>query len=253
MSVSRETSRDGAGPLAIQARGITKVYGSGPQAFRALKGVALEVAAGELVMLAGPSGSGKTTLLSIVGCVLRPSGGELRLLGHDPTRWREGKLAAFRTHQIGFIFQGHNLIEGLSNLHNVSLMLTMQGVSARAASREAHALLERLGIEALAGRKPADISGGQRQRVAIARALAGRRPLLLADEPTASLEAQSGLIATETMRTLAREQGAAVVIVTHDARIFHLADRIVHLEDGLITSVDDDPGADALLKRDATA
>lgn len=227
--------------MAIKARDITKVYGDGPTAYKALKGVDFDLESGEFVMLVGPSGSGKTTLLSIMGGVLSATGGRLEILGQDVTGWGESKLAPFRLSKVGFIFQGHNLIAALTNVQNISLGLELRGYKRREAERIARELLERLGVGESADRKPSDISGGQRQRVAIARAVAGGRELILADEPTASLDASSGLLVTELLKELAREQGTSVIIVTHDNRIYHLADRIVSIEDGLIASTSASP------------
>lgn len=218
---------------AVDARAITKTYGAGSLAFQALKGVDFAVKRGEFMMLAGPSGSGKTTLLSILGCVLTPTSGSLSLFG-EAVPPRESALPALRLAYIGFIFQGHNLIASLPIRDNVGMLLEMRGWSHRQASREAERLLDLVGLGDKTDRKPSDLSGGQRQRVAIARAVAGGPPLILADEPTASLDAQSGLAVTELLRNMARERGHTVVVVSHDNRIFHLADRIVHIEDGLI-------------------
>lgn len=227
--------------LAIEARGIRKTYGDGALAFTALKGVDFVVERGEFVMLVGPSGSGKTTLLSIIGCVLEPSAGSLSLFGQDVTRTSRRKLPELRLSNIGFIFQGHNLVAGLTALENVELLLELRGRAHTSAKREALELLDAVGLADRAHRKPSELSGGQRQRVAIARALAASPPLILADEPTASLDAQSGLSVTELLRRLATERGHTVVVVTHDNRIYHLADRIVRIEDGLIREAIDAP------------
>ena len=230
--------RPASAPLAIDARGITKVFGAGPLAFQALRGVDFQVAAGELVMLVGPSGSGKTTLLSIMGCVLTASAGELALFGERITAMKDRDLPTLRRALIGFVFQGHNLLASLSALDNVRLVLETRGASYGTAVGEAQALLTRVGLGDKLHSTPAELSGGQRQRVAIARALAGSPPLVLADEPTAALDAVSGLEVTQLLLALCRERGTTVVVVTHDNRIFHLADRIVHIEDGHIV-----PGA----------
>lgn len=220
--------------LAIDARALTKTFGAGSLAFHALKGVDFQVRRGEFVMLAGPSGSGKTTLLSILGCVLTATSGEVDLLGERVTNRPERDLPALRLGLIGFIFQGNNLLASLSSRENVALPLQLRGRGRTAALREAERLLARVGLADKTGRLPAELSGGQRQRVAIARALAGDPPLVLADEPTAALDAHSGLVVTELLREVCRERGDTVVVVTHDNRIFHLADRLVHIEDGLI-------------------
>jgi putative ABC transport system ATP-binding protein len=219
---------------AVVVRDVTKVYGSGSNAFHALKGVSLAVRPGELVMLSGPSGSGKTTLLSILGCVLTATSGHLELLGEDISRATEAALPRLRLSYVGFVFQSHNLIQSLSARENIALLLRLRGYASKDADREADKLLDEVGLLDKVKSRPRDLSGGQRQRVAIARALAGSPPLILADEPTAALDAQNGLAVTETLRSLAKEHGHTVIVVTHDNRIFHLGDRIVHIEDGLI-------------------
>jgi len=220
--------------LAVDARGISKTFGSGALAFTALDAVDFVVQRGEFVMLAGPSGSGKTTLLSILGCVLTSTAGELSLFGERVSGVPERKLPAVRMAKIGFIFQGHNLLPALTARDNVALVLKMKGWSVRSADAEAERLLARVSLDDKLHSRPSELSGGQRQRVAIARALAGDPPLVLADEPTAALDAASGLQATELLRNVCRERGDSVVVVTHDNRIFHLADRIVHIDDGHI-------------------
>ena len=221
-------------PYAIEARDLRKTYGSGATAYEAVRGVDFIASRGEFVMLSGPSGSGKTTLLSVLGCVLTPTSGQVKLLGEDISHAQENDLPRLRLSYIGFVFQAHNLIEALSSRDNVALLLQLRGWSDADAKREAARLLETVGLGEKLESKPRDLSGGQRQRVAIARALAGAPPILLADEPTAALDAHNGAAVTELLRALAKEHGHTVVVVTHDPRIFHLADRIVHIEDGLI-------------------
>ena len=219
---------------AVDVRNVTKTYGSGATAYTALRGVDFVVHPGEFVMLSGPSGSGKTTLLSIIGCVLTASTGAVSLLGNDISKAKDGELAAMRLSHIGFVFQAHNLIASLSAQENIAMLLELRGYSKTEARREAASLLTQVGLADKLDNLPRDLSGGQRQRVAIARALAGSPPIILADEPTAALDAQNGLAVTELLRALAKEKGHTVVVVTHDNRIFHLADRIVRIEDGLI-------------------
>ena len=220
--------------MAVVVRNVVKVYGSGNAAVEALRGVDLEIARGEILMLVGPSGSGKTTLLSIVGCVLSPTSGQIVILDRDVSRLPEKKLPDIRLGMIGFVFQGNNLINSLDALSNVRLPLLMRGVSMAAATREAEALLDRVSLADKHDRKPGDLSGGQRQRVAIARALAGTPPIILADEPTAALDAATGQSVMNLLRDLARERGITVGCVTHDNRIYQYADRIVEIEDGRI-------------------
>jgi putative ABC transport system ATP-binding protein len=219
---------------AIEARAVTKTFGSGDTATLVLRGIDFLVEPGEFVFLAGPSGSGKTTLLSILGCVLSPSSGSVKLLGEEIADKRESALPGLRLSYLGFVFQGHNLIASLTATQNITFQLELRGFSKRDATREAHRLLERVGLGDRRDHRPGELSGGQRQRVAIARALAGGPPLVLADEPTAALDAESGRLVTEMMRELAKERGHSVVVVTHDSRIYSYADRIVHIEDGAI-------------------
>ena len=224
---------DGAVP-AVRARGVRKVFGTGALAYEALRGVDFDVAQGEFMMLVGPSGSGKTTLLSILGCVLTATAGEVSLFGERIDTRKERDLPLMRRALVGFVFQGHNLIASLAAVDNVRLVLEARGTPRKQASAEAEELLARVGLADKRWNRPGELSGGQRQRVAIARAVAGAPPLVLADEPTAALDAHAGLEATELLLEVCRERGSSVVVVTHDNRIYHLADRIVHIEDGHI-------------------
>ena len=225
-----------SGDAAVRLTGITKTFGEGPLAFRALKGIDLTVPRGEFMMLVGPSGSGKTTLLSILGCVLTPTAGELYLFGEAVHGRREAELPDLRLSYIGFIFQGHNLLPALSVEDNVAFPLELRGYTRKAALAEAREVLTEVGLGPKLKRFPDELSGGQRQRVAVARAVAGRPPLILADEPTAALDAETGQQVTQLLKQLSAERGHTVVVVTHDNRIFHYADRTVHIEDGLLTT-----------------
>ena len=221
---------------AIVLRGLTKTYGEGALAFQALKGIDLSVPRGEFMMLVGPSGSGKTTLLSILGCVLSPTSGEGFLFGEPLHGRRESELPELRLSYIGFIFQGHNLMASLTVEENVALPLEMRGYSHGKALAEAREVLTEVGLGDKLKKLPDALSGGQRQRVAVARAVAGRPPLILADEPTASLDSESGMQVTQLLKKLSVERGHTVVVVTHDNRIFHLADRTVFIEDGRLVA-----------------
>jgi putative ABC transport system ATP-binding protein len=221
---------------ALQGLRLTKTYAQGEAAMRALDDVTLDLHAGELALLVGPSGSGKTTLLSILGCILRPTEGTLRVLGDEVTRFAERDLPAIRRDRIGFIFQAFNLFPTLTALQNVALALDLRGVPGRAARDRAGRLLEQVGLADKLGAYPADLSGGQKQRVAIARALAGDPPIILADEPTAALDSQSGRTVMDLLQRLARERGRAVAIVTHDNRMLGYGDRLVKMEDGRIVA-----------------
>jgi putative ABC transport system ATP-binding protein len=233
-SAPTDDAAPGASVLAVEVRNVRKTFGAGALAFEALRDVDFAVRPGELVMLSGPSGSGKTTLLSVMGCVLRPTSGEVRLFGYPVTGVGDSELPALRAALIGFVFQGHNLIASLDAADNIAMIARLRGLSRRQARDESRQLLADVGLGELASRLPAELSGGQRQRVAIARALAGSPPLLLADEPTAALDAHAGLEVTRLLSRLSKERGTTVVVVTHDARIYPFADRIVHIEDGRI-------------------
>ncbi len=217
---------------AIELKALTKTYGDGALAFQALKGIDLTVPQGEFMMLVGPSGSGKTTLLSILGCVLSPTSGEGKLFGEPLHARKEADLPRLRLSYIGFIFQGHNLMPALSAEENVALPLELRGYPRKAALTEAREVLDAVGLSDKFQKRPDELSGGQRQRVSVARAVAGRPPMILADEPTASLDAETGMQVSLLLKRLASERGHTVVVVTHDNRIFHLADRTVFIEDG---------------------
>ncbi len=220
---------------AIEVENVTKTYAAGAALVKALDGVDFQARAGEVVLLMGPSGSGKTTLLSIMGCILRPSSGSVRIRGREVAGLPEKALPQIRLTEIGFIFQGFNLFPALTVGENVELALDLKGVRGRTARRRAGELLERVGMSDKIGSLPADLSGGQKQRVAIARALAGDPAIILADEPTAALDSVSGRTVIELLRELAHDRGRAVVMVTHDDRTLDVADRIVQIADGKIS------------------
>ncbi len=230
---------------AISVRQLTKKYEEGSAGTLALRGVDLDVHAGELLMLMGPSGSGKTTLLSIMGCILTATTGSVQIAGREVVGLREKELPALRLQHIGFVFQGFNLFPTLTAGENVELMLDLKGVSASKAKNRANELLEQVGLGNKYGSFPADLSGGQKQRVAIARALAGDPQIILADEPTAALDSHTGRNVMEMMSDLAHKRGRAVVIVTHDSRVLSFADRIVRIEDGAIAAQDELEGVPA--------
>jgi putative ABC transport system ATP-binding protein len=219
----------------IEVRKLRKSYGGGALSQTVLQDVDLTVRSGEVLMLVGPSGSGKTTLLSILGCVLAPSSGSVQLAGHELMGVPQSALPMMRLRYIGFVFQSHNLLPSLSALDNVRLPLLLRGWSGQRATLESQLLLENVGLTGKMACLPSQLSGGQAQRVAIARALAGRPPIILADEPTAALDAHTGQGVMETLTQLAHDGGHTVVVVTHDNRIFRFGDRIVRIEDGRIT------------------
>jgi putative ABC transport system ATP-binding protein len=219
---------------AISVRSVTKEFVEGPNRVRVLHGVDFDVEQGEVVLLMGPSGSGKTTLLSIMGCILRPTSGSVQIAGREVAHLSERELPAIRLQNIGFIFQGFNLFPTLTVGENVELALDLKGTRRSKAKEEAGWLLEQVGLAAKRDSFPSDLSGGQKQRVAIARALSGSPGVILADEPTAALDSQSGRNVMEMMRELAHKHGRGVVVVTHDSRVLEYGDRIVHMEDGRI-------------------
>ncbi|MGF1515201.1 MAG: ABC transporter ATP-binding protein [Elainellaceae cyanobacterium] len=221
----------GGSQTAIAASAVSMNFQIGEQMRSVLNKVSLTVRAGEIQLLMGPSGSGKTTLLSILGGILTPSSGSVRLLGEEITNMSRSQLSDFRLHNIGFIFQGFNLFPALTAVENVEVILKLQGKSGRA-RRRAYDLLDQVGLGDRADAYPRNLSGGQKQRVAIARALAGHPPIIMADEPTASLDSKSGYAVISLLRRLAKEEGSTVLIVTHDARIKDVADDIAFLEDG---------------------
>ncbi|MEQ1949655.1 MAG: ABC transporter ATP-binding protein [Bryobacteraceae bacterium] len=218
----------------IEIRNLTKTYGEGSAAVHALSGVDLDVTPGEVLMLMGPSGSGKTTLLSIMGCILRATSGSVRIGGQETAGLKESELSRVRLENFGFIFQGFNLFPALTVQENVEVMLHLKSVRGSAARQRSQALLEQVGLADKRKRYPSELSGGQKQRVAIARALAGEPPIILADEPTAALDSHSGTAVMELVVNLARQRNRAVVVVTHDPRVLHYADRIVRMQDGRI-------------------
>jgi putative ABC transport system ATP-binding protein len=219
---------------AIAARDLDKVYGSGPAQVRAVRDVSLDVVKGEILVLMGPSGSGKTTLLSLLSGILTPTAGSVAVLGTEITGLSRRALAAFRRPRFGFVFQGFNLFGALTARENVEVALELKGISGNAARAEADRLLDATGVAHGAERKPGDLSGGEKQRVSIARALAGNPAVVMADEPTASLDWENGRAAVSLLRALAKAKETTVMIVTHDQRVAEFGDRVLHLEDGAI-------------------
>jgi putative ABC transport system ATP-binding protein len=212
-----------------------KSFGSGERRTPILRGAGMGAASGEAVFLVGPSGSGKTTLLSVLGCILSPDEGSVQVLGQEVATLSRRDLTAFRRQHLGFIFQSFNLFPTLSALDNIALVLTMRGERLTAARKRAADLLDQVGLSERLSLKPAQLSGGECQRVAIARALANDPAVILADEPTAALDAENGQSVLRLLTGLVRERGATLVVVTHDNRIFRFADRILHLENGRLT------------------
>ena len=219
----------------LVAERLVKVYGSGRTAVRAVDGVDIEVRRGELVLVNGPSGSGKTTLLSMLGGLLRPTSGRVLLAGEDLTALDERRLPSLRANRVGFVFQAFNLLSSLTVEENVLFPATLLAApDLGAARRRASTLLERLGLGPRRAFRPRDLSGGEKQRVAIARALMNDPPVILADEPTGNLDAKRGQEVVMILHDVVRDEGKAVLMVTHDPRVEEVADRILWLEDGAI-------------------
>jgi putative ABC transport system ATP-binding protein len=222
----------------VACRGVVKIYGSGNAEVHALRGVDLDVYAGELTMLVGPSGCGKTTLLSVMAGILRPTSGSVAALGTDLTRLSSWRRTAYRREHVGFVFQQFNLLPALTAAENAAVPLVIQGPSKRRAVNASKALLTRMGMGDRVNNLPGQLSGGQQQRVAIARALIHHPQLLVCDEPTSALDARTGHTILELLRRIAIEGDRAVVIVTHDSRIFEFADTIARMDDGRIVSLE---------------
>jgi putative ABC transport system ATP-binding protein len=226
----------------VHCRGITKRFGAGDAAVLALRGADLEVLAGEMLLLVGPSGCGKTTLLSIVGAMLDRDAGECAVMGRDPREMSTSERADFRSSSLGFVFQSFNLLPTLTAAENVAVPLLIAGILRRHAESRANELLDTVGLTGRRNALPAQLSGGQQQRVAIARALAREPPLILCDEPTSNLDHDTGREMFDLLRQATRPAGRALVVATHDTRIFEFADRIAHMEDGRILEVLDRHG-----------
>ncbi|WJY17544.1 ABC transporter ATP-binding protein [Alteriqipengyuania flavescens] len=220
---------------AIAVRDIARDFESGQQTIRVLHGIDLEVKAGELTYLVGESGSGKTTLISIMCGILWPTEGEVEVFGTDIYNLSDRKLVEFRLRNIGFIFQQYNLIPAIDAASNAAVPLIAQGMDRSEARERARAMMDKLNILDQADKLPNQLSGGQQQRVAIARALVHEPRLVVCDEPTAALDAKSGRKVMDLLREVGVAEDRSVIIVTHDNRIFDLADRILVLEDGRIT------------------
>ena len=216
----------------VRIRDLAKTFGEGETRVEAVRGLDLDLARGEIVLVMGPSGSGKTTFLSMLGGLLRVSAGEIWVNGTDIAALGERELPPFRASTMGFIFQDFNLIAALSARENVEVALNIGGQSGGTARERARGLLESLGTGDRLDFPIEKLSGGEKQRVAIARAVANRPMLILADEPTANLDSHHGAETMRLLRTLAKEAGVTVVIVSHDQRLREIADRVLWLEDG---------------------
>ncbi len=235
----------------VEAKDIVKDLGEGAGMVRAVKGVSLTLAPGELTLLMGPSGSGKTTLLSILGCILSPTSGSLKIAGQSTAGLDAEELAEIRRRHIGFVFQSYNLFPTLSAVENVRLALDVRGERGPDTATKAILALKEVGLGHRLNSHPRNMSGGEQQRVAIARAISGEPSLVLADEPTAALDTENGKSVMALLATLARDRRRAILAVTHDSRTLPYADRIIRIEDGLI--IDDEhrlPDATLTMKSD---
>jgi putative ABC transport system ATP-binding protein len=222
-----------SGPV-IEAIDVTKCLGQGAGRVQALRGVDFALRCGELTLLMGPSGSGKTTLLSILGSMLTPTSGTVRVLGRSTADLGPSALARLRRDHVGFIFQSYHLFPTLSALDNVRLALDVRGEHADRAIAKAKDVLATVGLSHRLNAFPNELSGGEQQRVAIARAIVGNPSAILADEPTGALDSENGQTVMTLLARIAKDPGRGVLVVTHDPRIVPFADRIIHIEDGRI-------------------
>lgn len=218
----------------LEAKNITKTFGRGHLQVKAVDSANLSLAGGELTLLMGPSGSGKTTLLSILGCMLTPSKGVLSVCGDSAEKAGPEQLAEIRRSHIGFIFQSYHLFPTLTAAENIQLALDIRGQNRRRAMTKSQKLLEKVGLARKGASFPRELSGGEQQRVAIARAIVADPSVILADEPTAALDATNGRAVMNILSELAKNQNSAVLVVSHDSRVMPFADRIIYIEDGVL-------------------
>lgn len=224
----------------VSAREVTKVYKLGTVEVRALRGVTMDVNPGDFEAIVGPSGSGKTTLLNLIGALDSVTSGELTVLEHDMATLGRRRRADLRLHSLGFVFQAYNLVPVLTARENVEFVLELQGVGSERAER-AWQILDQLGLQELADRRPAELSGGEQQRVAVARAVASKPQLVLADEPTANLDGENAEILLRMMSDLNETHGITFVFSTHDPRVITHARRVVTLVDGRVAKDGESP------------
>lgn len=222
---------------AVECRNLRKVYGQGASEVEALRGIDISVRQGEVMMLVGPSGCGKTTLISTMAGVLDPSAGECLVFGSNLQTMPERDRTRYRAQHIGFVFQQFNLIGSLPLRENVAIPLLLNGISYGEALRKADETLRRVGLRDRTTNRPSELSGGQQQRVAIARAIVHSPNLIVCDEPTSALDHVTGQHTVELLRSLAAGDGRALIIVTHDSRIYQYADRIARMDDGRIQKI----------------
>jgi putative ABC transport system ATP-binding protein len=218
----------------LKAIALNKYFGQGDALVRAVENVSLEIRRGEMVLIMGPSGSGKTTLLSMLGALLSPTSGQIAIAGTDISSMKAAALAALRAQKIGFVFQAFNLLEALSVEENILFPAQLSAEGVQGARERLDELLERLGLTTRRKALPNTLSGGEKQRVAIARALINKPPIILADEPTGNLDSHKGQEVMMILHDIARDEGCAVLMVTHDPRVEEIADRVLWLEDGAL-------------------
>jgi putative ABC transport system ATP-binding protein len=230
---------NGSPRVAVEIRGVAKHFGSGERRVSALQDVSWDVYAGQMSLIVGPSGCGKTTLLSVIAGILNADDGLVRIFGHEVSSMRDRAKTRFRAQHIGFVFQQYNLLPALTAAENAAIPLVIAGWSKAKAVRRAKEVLDSLGMGKKTESLPNQLSGGQQQRVAISRALVHQPSLLVCDEPTAALDHETGLSVMELLRESAVKPDRAVVVVTHDNRVFHFGDRIAHMDDGRMIRVED--------------
>ena len=230
---------DNSPPLAVTCRQVIKDFGTGDTKVQALSGVDVDIHYGQMTLLVGPSGCGKTTLISIMAGLLDATSGEVVLLGQSRRTLRGSALVRFRAENIGFVFQQYNLIPSLTAVENAAVPLIIRGLRRSTAIERAQVMMEEVGLKDRCRSLPSQLSGGQQQRVAIARALVNEPRLLVCDEPTAALDAHSGRTVMELIKRVTVKPDRAVIVVTHDNRVFDFGDRIVSMSDGLVERVEE--------------
>jgi putative ABC transport system ATP-binding protein len=223
--------------MSVKLENIEKVYKLGEIPVQALSDVSLQLSKGEFVAIMGPSGSGKTTLLNLIGVLDKPTKGEIYINGKNITKLKDRELTGLRRNTVGYIFQFYNLIPVLSAFENVELPMLISGTPKKEREERAHLLLEKVGLHGREKHRPDELSGGEQQRVAIVRALANKPSVVLADEPTGDLDSKTGKDVMQALRDLSRNEGATVIVVTHDSMVANLASRIFEMKDGRIIRV----------------
>ena len=223
---------------AVSCHGVTKEFGQGGNRMLALRGADLDVRLGELTLLVGPSGCGKTTLLSVIAGILDPTQGKVSVLGADMDCMSKRNKIEFRGKNIGFVFQQFNLLPALTAAENAAVPLIIAGVARKGAVAKAKELLTTFGLSHRVNAFPSEMSGGEQQRVAIARALVHAPKLMVCDEPTSALDEKNGKLTMELLKEISRQRDRAVIVVTHDARVFHFGDRIAYMNDGKVVKVE---------------